>query len=664
MIGAIEKQKFVYILNRDNAARLTISSPLEAHKSHNLTFDIIGVDVGFDNPVFASIEVDYTEAEDAEDKLSAEQIPKSLTFYELDLGLNHVVRKWSDRIDPSANMLIPVPGGSDGPGGVLVCAENFVYWKNQGKDDVVAPLPRRSDMDPEKGLLVVNYTMHKRKADSFFLIQTELGDLYKLTLRYTDHVVDLIDIKYFDTVPLASSISLLRLGFLFVAAEAGNHMLYQFQSTGDDDQDNDDAQKKAKKLTDDGQEDEEEEEEITFAEFSPRPLKHLELVDQLESNSPIVDMLAKDIAAEGSPQLFLTSGTNSSSAVKVLRYGLRVSQVASADLPRRATAVWTVKKSLSEEFDNYIVVSFQDETLVLSIGDTVSEVDEAECGFSKASATLYVRQVGEDCLLQVLPTSLRLIRSGNRTVEWKTPSRRAITHSAINQRQVLISTEANELFYFKIDASSQLIEVDKKQFEFQISSLDVEPVSIDRSFSRFAAIGDGDDHKVRVISLDPSDCLQTLSIQSVPSLPSSICLLRMRDETNENQLYLHIGLSDGLLIRSRLHQITGEVSDARRRFVSFHLFIFSIFSSFFPFFSFLLTLVVVKTQKQIVGSESSQVAQGGDQRGASYFGFEFALVVDLQLPTTIQPHTPLDLVPRLCLQFHIRSMPRGNRVCH
>jgi splicing factor 3B subunit 3 len=38
MIGAIEKQKFVYILNRDTSNKLTISSPLEAHKSHILTF--------------------------------------------------------------------------------------------------------------------------------------------------------------------------------------------------------------------------------------------------------------------------------------------------------------------------------------------------------------------------------------------------------------------------------------------------------------------------------------------------------------------------------------------------------------------------------------------------------------------------------------------------
>ena len=59
MIGAIEKQKLVYILNRDSAARLTISSPLEAHKSHTLVYHLVGVDVGFENPMFACLELDY-----------------------------------------------------------------------------------------------------------------------------------------------------------------------------------------------------------------------------------------------------------------------------------------------------------------------------------------------------------------------------------------------------------------------------------------------------------------------------------------------------------------------------------------------------------------------------------------------------------------------------
>ena len=61
--GAMEKQKLVYVLNRDQAANLTISSPLEAHKSHNIVFCIVGLDMGFDNPVFAAIELDYSDAD-------------------------------------------------------------------------------------------------------------------------------------------------------------------------------------------------------------------------------------------------------------------------------------------------------------------------------------------------------------------------------------------------------------------------------------------------------------------------------------------------------------------------------------------------------------------------------------------------------------------------
>jgi len=59
MIGAVEKQKLVYILNRDAQARLTISSPLEAHKANTLVFHMVGVDIGFENPTFACLEIDY-----------------------------------------------------------------------------------------------------------------------------------------------------------------------------------------------------------------------------------------------------------------------------------------------------------------------------------------------------------------------------------------------------------------------------------------------------------------------------------------------------------------------------------------------------------------------------------------------------------------------------
>lgn len=144
MMGAVEKQKLVYILNRDSQARLTISSPLEAHKSSTICYCIVGIDVGYENPIFASLEVDYEEADQDHTGQVAKETKQSITFYELDLGLNHVVRKYSDQLDHYANMMIAVPGGSEGPSGVLVCCENYLIYKNFGDQvDIKCPIPRR-----------------------------------------------------------------------------------------------------------------------------------------------------------------------------------------------------------------------------------------------------------------------------------------------------------------------------------------------------------------------------------------------------------------------------------------------------------------------------------------------------------------------------------------
>lgn len=50
-------------VRQDAAANLTISSPLEAHKPRAIIHSIVGVDVGFENPMFAALEVDYTESD-------------------------------------------------------------------------------------------------------------------------------------------------------------------------------------------------------------------------------------------------------------------------------------------------------------------------------------------------------------------------------------------------------------------------------------------------------------------------------------------------------------------------------------------------------------------------------------------------------------------------
>jgi len=46
--------------------------------------------------------------------------------------------------------------------------------------------------------------------------------LYKVTIEHEDEEVKAVKIKYFDTVPIASSLCILKSGYLFVASEFGN----------------------------------------------------------------------------------------------------------------------------------------------------------------------------------------------------------------------------------------------------------------------------------------------------------------------------------------------------------------------------------------------------------------------------------------------------------
>jgi len=70
--------------------------------------------------------------------------------------------------------------------------------------------------------MINSFFVHKQKDLFFFLLQSELGDLYKLTLSYTKDEVHNVLVQYFDTIPPAISLCVLKSGYLFAASEFGN----------------------------------------------------------------------------------------------------------------------------------------------------------------------------------------------------------------------------------------------------------------------------------------------------------------------------------------------------------------------------------------------------------------------------------------------------------
>ncbi|KAI8373001.1 CPSF A subunit region-domain-containing protein [Radiomyces spectabilis] len=567
MIAAAEKQKLVYILNRDSAARLTISSPLEAHKSHTIIHHITGLDVGFENPTFACLEVDYSDADQDPTGDAAKNAEKLLTYYELDLGLNHVVRKWSEPVHFHANMLISVPGGNDGPSGVLVCTENFITYKHQDMPEVRIPIPRRAQPleDSSRGIIIVAAAVHKmkinKKTQFFFLIQSEEGDLYKVTMDHAEGVVQGMTIKYFDTIPVATSLCILKSGFLFAANEFGNHHHYSFENLGDDPDDPEISSA-------DYMEAEEAQDETPLVYFKPRPLKNLMLVDELESLAPVTDAKVLNLADEDTPRIYTLCGRGSRSTLRILNQGLEASELAVSELPGNPSAVWTTKLRHDDQYHAYIVVSFANATLVLSIGETVEEVTDT--GFLATAPTIDVVQLGEDALIQVYPQGIRHIRADRRVNEWRAPAGQSIVQAATNNRQVVVALSDGEIVYFELDNMGQLNEHhERKQMSSNITCLAIGDVPEGRQRSRHLAVG-CDDQTVRILSLDPDSCLESISMQAVQGVASSLCIAEMFDtgvERGHGTQYLNIGLSNGVLLRTILDTITGQLSDTRTRFI-------------------------------------------------------------------------------------------------
>lgn len=423
-----------------------------------------------------------------------------------------------------------------------------------------AVIPRRADLHTDRGVLIVSAAMHRQKSMFFFLLQTEYGDIFKATLEHDGDRVSELKIKYFDTIPVTSAMCVLKTGFLFAASEFGNHALYQFRAIGD----GDDVEASSATLM-------ETEEGFQPLFFQPRGLKNLVRIDQIESLMPIMDMRVANLFEEETPQIFTLCGRGPRSSLRILRPGLAISEMAVSQLPGVPNAVWTVKKNVNDEFDAYIVVSFANATLVLSIGETVEEVSDS--GFLDTTPSLAVSLLGDDSLMQVHPNGIRHIREDGRINEWKTPGKKTIVKVGSNRLQVVIALSGGELIYFEMDMTGQLMEVEKHEMPGDVACLDIAPVPEGRQRSRFLAVGSYD-NTIRILSLDPDDCMQILSVQSVSSPPESLLLLEVQASVGGEDgadhpasVFLNAGLQNGVLFRTVVDMVTGQLSDTRSRFL-------------------------------------------------------------------------------------------------
>ncbi|KAK1747619.1 spliceosome associated factor 3b, subunit 3 [Skeletonema marinoi] len=630
MIASTEKRKLVYVLNRDSGGNITIASPLEAHRPRTVVFDLVGVDNGFDNPIFASLEVQYPEYEDAvlaerkkktdeedHEKMEEEErhdvelgqhgdgYTKQLAYYELDLGLNHVSRRWATSTVRSACCLAAIPGGLDGPSGVLVGGEDYIEYLHEGMSPpssangnnkitpkrLICAIPRRELHPKSKGILITTISVLRQKKGKFFaLAQSELGDVYKVTLQMSKEdktVVTHMTICLLDTLPIGNGLNISKLALLFVPAEFGDHGLYQFDAIDIEDsavkftsEETISAFVKSGESSEDAFYASSENAAAIVPTFRPTILRNMHKVFTLDSLAPVTSVLVGELAGnEVSPQFYTLCGRGPRSSLRILRHGLSVTELAVSELPGVPGGVFNVRDDRTTKngkfYDRYIVVSFADATLVLSVGETVEEMGK-ESGFLTSDPTLACSALGngdkDGGIVQVCPGGVRHIRRVNNQVnvsQWSVPGIKKIECASANESQILIALAGGELIYFELDPmSGNLTEACTRDIGTDVCCLDVGPVPKGKSRSLFAVVGSRDSN-VRLLSLAPASLLEPKSSTTLGATkPYSAALSIVDGGDGASELTMTVGLEDGSALRANVDPITGAISTSpSRRFL-------------------------------------------------------------------------------------------------
>ena len=554
MIGAIEKQKFVYIMNRDNENKMTISSPLEAHKNNVICYDLCGLDVGYYNPLFCAIEVDYGNFDDDDSFVNTGILYKNLTYYEMELSLNYVIRKVSLKIDKSANLLIPIPiygnVNNSNNGGVLVFCEDFVFFKDNfnainHKDfefDVKCFFPQRLEnvvSENKRKIMMINYSIYKKKEVFYILTQSEFGDLYKIILNYDQksNKVNDIFIEYFDTIQIATSITIIS-GFIFASSETGNHYLYNIEEKKENLQNKKFSSSKNNNSN--------------IIIFEPNPLNNLSQVQKINSYSSITDIQIGDFIDEGMNQIYTINGRSVNSTLKILHCGLNLNEFGESPLAGEPINVWAIKEKINDIYDKYLIISFINATLILEIGDKITETNNS--GFDTKNSTILINILSDNSYIQIIKTGIIHITKNKKSF---LKSSSNIKCAASNDMQIVIGLENKEVLYFEHE-ENKLLKPDIKVMENEIICMDLSPKPKDRRKSKYLVVGFSD-FFIGIFSLEIEQILVKISSQSLTSQVNNLKFIQF--ENNSDSYSLYLGLSNGILLKTTVDDITGNIQN-------------------------------------------------------------------------------------------------------
>lgn len=128
----------------------------------------------------------------------------------------------------------------------------------------------------------------------------------------------------------------------------------------------------------------------------------------IQNISPILDMSVVDYHDEKQDQMFACCGVVPEGSLRIIRSGISVEKLLrTAPIYQGITGTWTVRMKVSDSYHSFLVLSFVEETRVLSVGLSFTDVTDS-VGFQPDVCTLACGLVNDGLLVQIHQHAVRL----------------------------------------------------------------------------------------------------------------------------------------------------------------------------------------------------------------------------------------------------------------
>ncbi|VVB07861.1 unnamed protein product [Arabis nemorensis] len=416
---------------------------------------------------------------------------------------------WSqNNLDNGADLLIPVPPPLCG---VLIIGEETIVYCSA---NAFKAIPIRPSITKAYGRVDVD--------GSRYLLGDHAGLIHLLVITHEKEKVTGLKIELLGETSIASTISYLDNAVVFVGSSYGDSQLVKLNLHPD-------------------------------AKGS-----YVEVLERYINLGPIVDFCVVDLERQGQGQVVTCSGAFKDGSLRIVRNGIGINEQASVEL-QGIKGMWSLKSSIDEAFDTFLVVSFISETRILAM-NLEDELEETEIeGFLSQVQTLFCHDAVYNQLVQVTSNSVRLVSSTTRELrdEWHAPAGFTVNVATANASQVLLATGGGHLVYLEI-GDGKLTEVQHALLEFEVSCLDINPIGENPNYSQLASVGMWTDISVRIFSL-PELTLITKEQLGGEIIPRSVLLCAF-----EGISYLLCALGDGHLLNFQLDTTTGQLKDRKK----------------------------------------------------------------------------------------------------